>query len=417
MYTVEPPSLDCLARQISRAFNGNAIANDTFAVGGTIPIDTGPAPAEDSSEQKPVSTPVVLRWDATGDKETTPAPRRVAFSLATDADSASFAQLLQDMQPATFGLRGEHVLDEEYRKAIKLPATAFSVSFCPYELGIIDTVTHCLLPSIKTNEEERRSIRAELYNINVYSGPSGMFKAHVDTPRSKYQIGSLVVCFPLEHTGEQLTVKHAGKTNIFDWATHSNQPMIQWAVFYSDCEHEVHEVTSGHRVTITYNLYATKTAMCTSLSSLDPESLPLYSEICALVTDPRFKVKKRVLGFHSAFKYPHTSANHGLPFCLKGLDMAVYEIFRCMDLKIHLSAVVRGRDTAWRSRSDAATDGIWFSDNESSNESESADDQSDDDDDDSSLSNQTVVRPICAMSSLGVMDDDDNDDDSYHARH
>ncbi|KAF6803869.1 oxidoreductase [Colletotrichum sojae] len=283
------------------------------------------------------------------------------------------------MQPATFGLGGEHVLDEKYRKAIKLPATAFSVSFCPYELGIIDTVTHCLLPSIKTNDEERRSIRAELYNINVYSGPSGMFKAHVDTPRSKYQIGSLVVCFPLEHTGGQLTVKHAGKTNIFDWAIHSNQPMVQWAA------HEVHEVTSGHRVTITYNLYATKAAM-------DPESLPLYNEIRALVTDPRFKVKSRVFGFHSAFEYPHTSANHGLPFCLKGLDMAVYEIFRCMGMKIHLSAVIPADDTVRRCKSDRATDGTCFSDDGSSNGE--SDDQYDEDD--SSLSNQTAVRPICA---------------------
>ncbi|KAF6829211.1 oxidoreductase [Colletotrichum musicola] len=318
MYTVEPPSLDCLARQSFRAFNGNAIANDTFAVGGTIPIHTGPA--EDSSEQKPASYPVILRWDAT---EETPALRRVAFPLATDADSASFAQLLQDMQPATFGLGDKHVLDEEYRKAIKLPVTAFSVSFSPYELGIIDT------------------------------------------------------------------------------------PMIQWAAFYSDCEHEVHEVTSGHRVTVTYNLYATKAAMCTSLSSLDPESLPLYNDIRALVTDPRFKVKKCVLGFHGAFEYPHTSANHDLPFCLKGLDMAVYEIFRCMGLKIHLSAVIPADDTVRRCKSDKATDGTCFSDDGSSNGE--SDDQYDEDD--SSLATQTVVRPICAKSSLGIMDDDSGEGD------
>ncbi len=45
----------------------------------------------------------------------------------------------------------------------------------------------------------------------------------------------------------------------FDWSSNDKaDPEIKWAAFYSDCEHEVHEVTSGHRVTLTYNLYVTR---------------------------------------------------------------------------------------------------------------------------------------------------------------
>lgn len=40
----------------------------------------------------------------------------------------------------------------------------------------------------------------------------------------------------------------------FDWG--NNTQSIQFAAFYSDVEHEVLEVHSGHRVTLTYNLYA-----------------------------------------------------------------------------------------------------------------------------------------------------------------
>ena len=48
--------------------------------------------------------------------------------------------------------------------------------------------------------------------------------------------------------GGTLRVKHFGQTVNFDWA--SLKPnSIQWAAFYGDCEHEVLEVTSGHRVT------------------------------------------------------------------------------------------------------------------------------------------------------------------------
>ena len=44
--------------------------------------------------------------------------------------------------------------------------------------------------------------KAELYKLNIYSAPSGKFKAHVDTPRSKSQVGSLVVALPVEHKGK-----------------------------------------------------------------------------------------------------------------------------------------------------------------------------------------------------------------------
>ncbi|KAI4729404.1 hypothetical protein E4T49_02837 [Aureobasidium sp. EXF-10728] len=100
-------------------------------------------------------------------------------------------------------------------------------------------------------------IRAELYKLNVYSGPSGKFKAHVDTPRSETQIGSLVVCLPSEFEGGVLSVSHQGNTVGFDWSASSSigqTPAIHWAAFYSDCSHEVQEVTAGHRITLTYNL-------------------------------------------------------------------------------------------------------------------------------------------------------------------
>jgi hypothetical protein len=40
-----------------------------------------------------------------------------------------------------------------------------------------------------------------LYKLNVYSAPSGFFKAHVDTPRGETQYGSLVVSLPVDHEG------------------------------------------------------------------------------------------------------------------------------------------------------------------------------------------------------------------------
>lgn len=226
------------------------------------------------------------------------------------------------------------------------------------------------------------------------------------------------MCFPTKHDGGELVVKHAGNTSIFDWAAKSDQPLIQWAAFYSDCEHEVLEVTSGHRVTITYNLFATKAKSGTLRSLPDPKSLPMYHRILDLVTAPRFQEKDRLLGFHSAFAYPHTSKDHGLPLCLKGQDMEVYEIFRGMGHKVHLSAVTPHRGDYHRSESDAATDGKGFSDDEPSDsdyEPSDMDCESEDGyyprDTESMLCNQTLVRSIREASNLGMMGDSDDENE------
>ncbi len=64
--------------------------------------------------------------------------------------------------------------------------------------------------------------------------------------------GSLVVCLPSEFTGGALVTRHLGRQVMFDW---SSSATTHWAAFYSDVEHEVLPVTSGHRITLTYNLY------------------------------------------------------------------------------------------------------------------------------------------------------------------
>lgn len=84
----------------------------------------------------------------------------------------NFSQLLEECEPASFGYKGEDVLDETYRKATKLDRSAFSVDFCPYELGIIDKIAQILLPNAHTDRGARivssmHDVRAELYKLNV----------------------------------------------------------------------------------------------------------------------------------------------------------------------------------------------------------------------------------------------------------
>lgn len=100
--------------------------------------------------------------------------------------------------------------------------------------------------------------------------------------------------------GGSLAVRHLGKKMVFDWATakagtkkesigDSKEPSVQWAAFYSDCEHEVHGVKNGHRVTLTYNLYVCRGQghLAGATPVLDPTQLPLYKGLKRAIASPQ----------------------------------------------------------------------------------------------------------------------------------
>lgn len=283
----------------------------TFACGGSLSLAVGKGGSPEDTDQDHNTKPVTIRFE---DKHSANHVLRIPSPAKNDiSDSETLITLLQVCEPATFGRGNENVLDEGYRKAGKMDSEAFDTNFSPYETGIVDQIAQLLLPNLRANESLERSVRAELYKLNVYSGPDGRFKKHVDTPRSPEQFGSLVVCLPVEHkgmyafikadvfrieahavsAGGQLVVRYGGKDVVFDCsqeASSGQAPKIRWAAFYSDCEHEVLPVTSGHRVTLTYNLYATKGlgALAGSVSGLDASKFPVYQSMKQAITDPAF---------------------------------------------------------------------------------------------------------------------------------
>lgn len=282
-----------------------------FAVGGQTALAGFGAADSGSSDPGGSSnghSNVNIRWDTGVSNQCL----RTSLPVGKDAASQSaFSDLINACEPATFGRGSEDVLDETYRKAGKIDEASFSTDFNPYEYGIVDVVSRSLV------QRDQYGIRAELYKLNVYSGPSGMFKPHVDTPRAAAQMGSLVVCLPYAHkgnsintpmfshvykrwltcfckpTGGRLAVRHGGREVVFDWAAiqNLNPGTIQWAAFFSDCEHEVLEVTAGHRLTLAYNLFWVSdgpTSMTDRLAVLEPESLHFFGALQKLLACPGF---------------------------------------------------------------------------------------------------------------------------------
>ncbi|KIY64030.1 hypothetical protein CYLTODRAFT_381480, partial [Cylindrobasidium torrendii FP15055 ss-10] len=162
--------------------------------------------------------------------------------------------LISACDAAPFGRGNQTVMDDTYRKALKLELAQFAMPFELSQTGILTKIQNDLVdPSVAI----RRGIRAEPYKLNIYDKGS-FFKAHKDTPRDTSMFGSLVIIFPTEHEGGNLLLTEGDEQWDFDAPTLLQQataPSVAWVAFYSTVVHEVLPVISGARVTLTYNLY------------------------------------------------------------------------------------------------------------------------------------------------------------------
>ncbi|KAF3392552.1 hypothetical protein F1880_008831 [Penicillium rolfsii] len=326
-------------RHLTQIISGEK-ASATFACGGTVTISDNLPPGTHD-----VSPPIRLSWTAKDE----PSERLIVLPI-NGADASGLEkidQIVSDCDIASFGKKEKDVIDPSYRKAGKLDPSRFLSSFHPANLKILEEVEQLLVPNFNTwtgNKLPFRKLKAELYKLNVYSGPDGRFRKHVDTSQSKNQIGSLVVCLPSAFKGGKLIVRHQDIAVEFDWSARSGST-IQWAAFYSDCEHEINDVTDGHRITLTYNLYITDSG-CGSVPrnvNLDPKTLPLYGCLSSLLAEPGFMKEGGILGVNCSHAYPHASsqARELLPRGLKGADLAVYSVFKSLGIDTHVLPVLR----------------------------------------------------------------------------
>ncbi|PCH40476.1 hypothetical protein WOLCODRAFT_136899 [Wolfiporia cocos MD-104 SS10] len=242
---------------------------------------------------------------------------------------------------APFGINNQNVLDETYRKAGKLDTSEFMTGFDPQRLGLLDTIRTDLFEG-----NERRNITAELYKLNVY-GKNSFFKAHKDTPRAEDMFGSLVIAFPTAHEG--------GSFILLDSAlmvADRTKPCVAYIAFYSDVEHEITPVKSGHRVTLTYNLYFTPdTAARRSgqipRSDKQDTALAFKSTFQRLLDDPTFLPEGGKLGFNLRHEYPGRPDMdlQTLLGNLKGADAVIEEV--CAELALPSSVKVIMETNAW----------------------------------------------------------------------
>jgi hypothetical protein len=179
-----------------------------------------------------------------------------------------------------------------------------------------------------------------------YVGEKSFFKAHIDTPRGARMFGSLVVFFPTTYEGGSLIMRQKGEEWSFDAANalaEAKDPRVAYVALYSDVEHEVATVTSGCRVSVTYNLYFDDDDhdYPAPILFLSPSATAFKSELETLLLDASFLPDGGVLGFDLEHYYPvqnSASAYVNLKLvgkCLKGTDAEIMAIAK--ELSLHVS--------------------------------------------------------------------------------
>ncbi|KZV79196.1 hypothetical protein EXIGLDRAFT_661340 [Exidia glandulosa HHB12029] len=165
--------------------------------------------------------------------------------------------------------------------------------------------------------------------------------------------GSLVLNFPTKHEGGALVLRHDGREHVHDAsaAAYTSPEQVSWVAFYSDVEHEVLPVKSGHRITLTYNLYFTEGL--TVVPSL-PATEPLQLAFQNVLKDETFLPAGGRLGFGLKHQYPvptkvdwgeEQKALQDLSHALKGADRAIFHTAHLLGLQPKLAMAYEFEET------------------------------------------------------------------------
>ena len=157
--------------------------------------------------------------------------------------------------------------------------------------------------------------------------------------------GSLVVFFPTKYEGGSLIMRRKGQEWSFDAANalaKCEDFRVGYVALYSDVEHEVSTVTSGYRVSVTYNLYFDDDDDSPAPISLSPGATAFKSELETLLLDATFLPEGGVLGFNLEHYYPVQDVSsssyvnlNNVEECLKGTDAEIMAIAK--ELSLHVS--------------------------------------------------------------------------------
>jgi 2OG-Fe(II) oxygenase superfamily len=155
-------------------------------------------------------------------------------------------KLIAVARPAMFG-RGEQTLaDTDVRDTWELTPDLITLGG-PDWTALMDRALDHFRDELGLPWTSR--LRAELHSMLVY-GKGQFFLPHQDSEKHDAMVGTLTVLPPSTHTGGELVIDHAGKSETY----RASKEELTLVAFYADCRHQITPVRSGYRVALTFNL-------------------------------------------------------------------------------------------------------------------------------------------------------------------
>ncbi|KAF8578571.1 hypothetical protein K439DRAFT_460544 [Ramaria rubella] len=272
----------------------------------------------------------------TGDRD-----RALSLDLPPQQAEQDVKKLLDACTPSAHGLGKETVFDESYRLARELQQDSFALTMdILNESGVLASIAALTSPRNPSD-----GLVAQLYKLNAYAS-GGFFKAHRDTPKSDRHIGTLIVALPVPFEGGALRVSHEDKHVMFDWGaklpgTTGKQVALPWAFLFSDIEHEVLPVTSGARITLAYDIFASEEPFSIVSPAMDGTTLPFYSDFKAVLQNKDFLPQggKVAMALSHAYAANANGISNAFAGRLKGADAALYRALSALEISMELRAV------------------------------------------------------------------------------
>ncbi|KAI1173489.1 hypothetical protein F4777DRAFT_445744 [Nemania sp. FL0916] len=233
------------------------------------------------------------------------------FSLPlNDRDAKTIKELCQQ---APFGKGNQTVVDPEIRQTWELGADRFRLTNPAWPAFF-----EGLLLNVCQNLGITGNVNASLHKLLLYEQGS-FFKAHKDSQKAEGMVATLAICLPSKHEGGDVHLCHAGQHRTFNTSDSSlfDTTALAW---FSDVTHEVEEVTSGHRLVLTYNIiHKSKPNLSANTFHEQLDTISAALAQCRLHgTGPDFDEK--------IYPLDHKYSRAGLSLHhLKGRDLAVCE--------------------------------------------------------------------------------------------
>ena len=151
--------------------------------------------------------------------------------------------------------------------------------------------------------------------------------------------------FPTTYEGGTLHLPRKDNEWTFDSSTPSTTPSIKYTAFYNAVEHELSPVTSGYRVSLTYNLCYDDTPLPTwplRGDGVTEEEANLRQTLSPLIENLDFLPDGGYLGFGLRYQYPiKTESSHLGSFvgALKGGDAVIKRVADELNMNAQLKLV------------------------------------------------------------------------------